>query len=616
MGKMKLTKDNRRAGKSGIPNWVLTTIIFVVIAAVLLTCVASLVSSTGLVMRVSNAVVSENYKVTGNMMTYFYMLTYNNFASNYSSYLDYFSLEGYYPEDHRLIPIGGTEENPNTYDTMFLGNYDGTWFDYFMAQTISDVKTMLIYCEEADVIGGLELTKEEKQTIEASIDAAITEYRIQNIAYGGSGEMSESACLTAMYGNGVKRSDIRKAMEISTLASKCSEYIYDKIESAVTDEKINKEYNDNNKDFDGVDYFFYRFSVNYTDITKDYQDSELETKKDEILKKYQEKIAEVKALAAELEKKTDLEDFKEYVLNYVANDKYDELYDDEKPTGTIPSEENLKTIKEKMIAEVVSEVMDGKDETEDVVKENNGDTETTYTIYDISITKDFAKAIRTVREDLFTNVNNTASSNTVEKASYTKDDEFSEWAFHDDRREGDIKKVSEGDGSEEGEIKVDKKYYRDTVYFLTSTSDRDETNSRNVAYMLFSSTTTAKTAIEALKKVEGLNEEKFAEVANKNGASGYAVWEDYLKGEMMSSSFDEWLYGEKTEIGSITETPITMSDGSIMVAFYVEDGEVVWKVEVKDSIIEEEFEAREDKMTAAHSGSISESEWTISRIGK
>lgn len=616
MGKMKLTKDNRRTGRSGIPNWVLTTIIFVVIAAVLLTCVVSLVSSTGLVMRMSNAVVSENYKVTGNMMTYFYMLTYNNFATNYSSYLDYFSLDGYYPEDHRLTPIGGTAENPNTYDTMFLGNYDGTWFDYFMDQTISDVKTMLIYCEEADVIGGLELTKEEKETIEASIDAAITEYRIQNIAYGGTGELSESACLTAMYGNGIRRSDIRKAMEISTLASKCSEYIYDKIETAVNEDRIQAEYAENNKDFEGVDYFYYRFSVNYTEITEGYDDAELETKKDEILKKYQDRIAEIKAAAAEAEKKTDIKEFKEYVLNYVANNKYDELYDDEKPTGTIPSEENLKAIKEKMIAEVVAEVMDGKEETEDVVKENKGETETTYTIYDISITKDFAKAIRTVREDLFTNVSNVAKSNTIEKASYTKDDEFSEWAFSDERKEGDMKKISEGDGAAEGEIKVDKKYYRDTVYFLTSTSDRDETNSRDVAYMLFSSTDTAKAAIEELKKIEGLNKEKFAEVANKKGASGHTVWEDYLEGEMMSSSFDEWLYDEETKIGSITETPITMSDGSVMVAFYVEDGEVVWKVEVKDSLIEEDFEAREDKMTAAHSGSISDSIWTISRIGK
>ena len=82
MGKMKLTKDNRRTGKSGIPNWVLATVVFVIIAAVLLTCVASLVASSGIVLRVSTAVKSEDYKVTGAMMKYYYMLTYNTFASN------------------------------------------------------------------------------------------------------------------------------------------------------------------------------------------------------------------------------------------------------------------------------------------------------------------------------------------------------------------------------------------------------------------------------------------------------------------------------------------------------------------------------------------------------
>ncbi len=618
MGKMKLTKDNRRTGKSGIPNWALTTVVFVIIAAVLLTCVASLVASSGIVLRLSNAVKSEDYKVTGAMMKYYYMLTYNTFTSNYSSYLSYFSLNGLYtPEDHNTMPVGGTADNPNSYDTMFLGNYDGTWFDYFMAQTVTDVKNMLVYCEEADVLG-ISLTDEEKQSIEDSIDAAILEFRVQNIANGGTGEFSETSCLTAMYGSGVKRSDIRKAIEISTLASKCAEDIYDKIEAAVTEERINEEYNSNNKNYDGVDYFYYRFNINYTELTEGYSSAELETKKDEILAKYAEKIAEIKAIADEAAKFTKLEDLQTYALKYSADNKYDDLLADAKlNSDVLPKEEELKTIKEKIVEAVVTEVMSGKEVTEIVVKENKEGETTTYTVYDIAITAAFAKAIKTLKEDLFTNVTSTKKSYTIEKADYTKDDELSEWAFSDERKEGDVKQIEEGDKLTDGAITEAKdKYYRNTVYFLTSTSDRDETNSRNVAYMLFSSSDTAKKVIEELKTIEGLTEEKFKELATQKGAAGQATWENYLKGEMYSTSFDNWLFDKETKVGSITQTPISMSDGSVMVAYYVADGEIVWKVEVKDAIIEKDYEAREDEMTRAHSGALSHSEWTTDLIGK
>lgn len=610
MGKMKLTKDKRKKGNSGVPNWLLTTIVFVVIAAVLITCVASMVSTSGIVLKMSNAVVSENYTVTGAMMQYYYMLTYQNFANSYSSYLNYFSLRGYSPSEHNQIMVGSGQ-----YDTSFLGSYNGTWFKYFMDQTISDVKNMLVYCQEADRLG-ITLTDEEKENIEASIDTSILQVKLQNIQSGGNGGMSESSCLAAMYGNGVSRKDIRKAMEISALASKCSDHIYNEIKDAVTNEKIEAEYNENSKDYNGVDYFYYRFSVNYEEITAGYDKSELDSKKDEILAKYRDKIAEVEKLAAEAAKFTDLKELQNFVLNYSANKKYDDLFDDITiKSEFLPKEDELKTIKEKLIAAVVSDAMEGKSESANDVKEEKVDNTTTYTIYDISITSEFAKAIKTLKSDLFTTVSNTKKSYTVEKAGYTKDDEFSEWAFSTDRKEGEVKQVVDGDAPKDGNIEVSKKYYHNSVYFLTGTSKRDESNSRDIAYMLFSKEDTAKTAIEKLKKIEGLTKEKFEDVADELGALTHANWEDYLKGEMGSTAFDNWLYAEDTKIGSVSNV-ISMGDDSKMVAFYVEDGEVTWKVQVKDAIINEEYEAREDSMKKAHSGDISYSTWTIDLISK
>ena len=620
MGKMKVSKNNRRAGKSGSPNWVLSTIVAVVIVAVLLSCVATLVSTSGIVMRWSTAMKSEDYKVSGNMMAYFYVNTYTNFAQNYESYMNYFSIGAANGiSDHREITIGGTKEKPNSYDTMFLGDFKGTWFDYFMKQTQDSVKSMLIYCEEADKLG-ITLTDEDKKNIEATIDSKITEFKIYNLSGGGGADLSEATCLKALYGEGVKRSDVRKALELSTLASKCSEKIYETIEGAVTEDRINKEYADDQLDYDMIDYFYYRFSVNYEDVAKEvlgenYKEADLKAKEAEVLAKYKEKIEETKKLAEELEKITVLADFQKYVLNYAADKSYDSLLADEKlKSEDLPAEADLKTIKSTMIANVIKDVLDGKTETTEDVKTVKA-TDAKSTIYDIEITETFAKAAKDIKKDLFTSVSNTKKSYTVEGGSYAKDDDFSKWAFEKDRKAGDIKNLTEGDGSK-GDVKVDKKYFRDTVYFVTKAQYRNDAASRDVAYMMFSSSDTAKKAIEALKKVEGLDSEKFLAKATELGAAASTLFEDYVKGDMQSTTFDNWLYAADTKIGTLTQTPLTMSDGSLMVAFYAADGEPSWKVVVKNTLIEEDYTAREDAMTAAHSGSVEANDWVIGRVHK
>lgn len=635
MGKMKITNNKRGGaatkGNSGIPNWLLTTIVVVVIAAVLLTCVATVLSSTGTVKRMLNAMKSEDYKVNGNMMTYFYANTYSNFQNTYSSYLKMFSLGENAPMSaHRDIIIGGTEANPNTYDTMYFSAYKGkTWFDYFIDQTTASVKSMLIYCEEADQLG-ITLTDEEEKSIEAAIDASVTQFRLYMLSSGGNGSASESTCFNAMYGTGVSRGDIRKAMRMSTLAAKCAQQIEETINKAITDDDINKEYADNVLDYDAIDYFYYRYSVNYDDVVekiagKDATDSEIEAKKADILAAYKTEIDEAKKLADGLEACKTVEEFKKYVFDNKVGGNYDELFaEEELKDADKPSEEALKTIKEKITAAVVAEVLADADKTgDDVVETKTGEGDsavTTYTLYEISITEAFAKAIRTIREDLFKGISNINDSYTVEKGAYSKSDDFMVWAFDEARKDGDIKSIAEGDGSAEGELKAEKEYYRETVYFLNKAQYKDEESSRDVAYMLFSSTTDANKVIDGIKAAvkdgTALTREKFSELGAANNAANDAFVENYVKGNMGSTSFDAWIYGKDIKKGDYTTSPITMSDGSIMVAFYVDDGDPCWKVNVKNAILEEKYSAREDAMTAAHSGSVKTNDWVLGLIAK
>ncbi len=626
MGKMKITKNKKNSTKS--KNFWMTVIIVVVLAAVLISSLATVISSTGLLKRSFSAMKSEDYKVNGNMMAYFYANTYSSFASTYSSYLSMFSLgQNSSIEDHSKIVIGGTTEKPNTTDTVYFSSYKGkTWFDMFMDQTKESVKSMLVYCEEADAIG-VKLDADDKKNIETSIDNAILQFKINMMAQGGASNISESTCLTLMYGTGMSRSDVRKAMELSVLATKCAEKIQDTLEAAITDGRMDKEYTDNKLDYDAIDYFYFRYSVDYDDIVEEVAgkkatDDQIKEKKDEILAKYKAEIEAAKKLADGLEACKTLDEFKAYVINNKVSDTYDDLFEAEDfKSEDKPTEEDLKIIKEKLTSAVAKEVLEGAKETvlDDVQEKTAEDKTKTYTAYGFTVKEKFAKSIKEIRTDLFSNLKNTLETYTIEKGSYNKNDDFSKWAFEADRKDGDIKVIAEGDGSKEGELKVEKEYYRETVYLLTKKQYKDEEMSRDVAYALFSSTTSAQKLIDALKEEtkdgKELTVEKFEELAGKQSASGNAQVENYIKGQMGSSAFDQWLYDAELKKGAYSDSPITMSDDSIMVAFYMGEGDMPsWKVNVKNAILEEDYTAREDKMTAKHSGSVKTYNWVVNLV--
>ncbi len=628
MGKSNLTTNSKKKGSavrgnSGIPNWLLSTIVIVVLAAVLISIGASALANSGLVMRMSMAMESDDYRVNGNMMAYFYANTYSNFANSYSSMLSYTSLgSSSTMETHRTTLIADT--SGNQYDSLLTSStYVGkTWFEFFMDQTKSGVKSMLVYCEEADD-RGIELTSEEKDEIKTALDNMISQYTM--LGY------SKSAAIKILYGEGISRNDIIKAMELASLAEKCSGVIYDEIEAAINDGRLDAEYEKNSNDYNVVDYFYYSFKVNYSDVAKEYLESKnitnnadnIKANATEILALYKEKIAEAKKNADELEKITDLTKFKEYVYNFVANRDYQDIYDDvidslkddkKLTTDQIPTD-GITTIKEKMIAAAVAQVLAGdKEYKDDVVKTGEGDS-ATYTLYDISITAEFANAADSVKEDLFEAVVAAKETYTVEKAGYA-DSDFGKWAF-EGAKDNEIKGFETGDGAKDAEItESTTSSFDGRVYFITKAERRDEDKAKDLAYMLFTTESDAKAAIENIKTVSNLTKEKFADLATDSKASAQTVYEDYLKGALSENNLDTWLFDEERKAGDFSDTPIVMSDNSFMVAYYVEDGEYVWKVNVKSALISDDMTAAQEALNGKHGAKIGESSWTLSRVGK
>ena len=627
MGNLKISKakkKNNSKGTSGIPNWLLSVIISLVLIAVVAGCTFYFISNAGWPMRWTTAMELDGYKVDVNMMSYYYKETCNNFinqhSQTYSTYASFrgedYTIEDYFEEmEIEYDPYLEPEEQDYKADDKNGDKYK-KWSDYFLAQTVERVKELLVYRAEAVKLG-VSLDKEDYDAIDEDINSWISKVR----ANSGS-NASEDYIFSQTYGKSVRRQDVKKAMELSALKEKCSERINNDLKDGITDSDVTKEYEENKNNYNFVDYLSYTFDVSYSDVIAEKYgadkkaDDLSDTEKAEVLTLYKTKIDEARAKAAELAAKTELKDFKDFIINYDVTNGYDDLADSKISTlesADKPSEDDLKTIKDKTISAVIAEVTEGKEEVTDDVTEtevpatDEAEATKTYTVYGISVTDKFASAIREVKSSLFTSA--TQGSTVNEEATYiapTKNedgeeekDALSEWLFSADRKTNEITTIEEGDGANSAEVAVSTEKFSVEVAYLTKPAYRDETPCRDVAYMEYASEDAAKKAIEAIKGIEDLDKDKFLEVAddeeNPSANSGFA--EEYAEGTSGVSELDEWLFN--AEPGSYTTEPIAMSDGSsYMVAYCKGESKLLkWQYMVKADLYSERYTARMEEMT-------------------
>ena len=645
MGNLKISKakkKNNTKGTSGIPNWLLSLLITLVLIAVIAVCVFIFITNAGWPMRWTTAMELDGYKVDVNMMSYYYKETCNNFLNqHYQTYSTYASFMGedYTFEDYfeqveiEYDPDLEPEEQDYKEDDANGDTYE-KWSDYFLAQTVESVKELLVYHAEAVKLG-VTLDKEDKEAINEDIDAWISELRATN------GAAPEDFFFTQTYGQSVRRRDVKKAMELSVLASKCSERISNDLKDGITDSDVTKEYEENKNNYNFVDYLSYTFDVSYSDVIAEKYgadktaDDLSDAEKAEVLTLYKTKIDEARAKAAELAAKTELKDFKDFIINYEVTNGYDDLADSKIATlesADKPSEDDLKTIKDKTISAVIAEVTEGKEEVTDDVTEtevpatDEAEATKTYTVYGISVTDKFASAIREIKSSLFTSA--TQGSTVNEEATYIapyenedgeeEKDALSEWLFSADRKTNEITTLEEGDGANGAEVAVSTEKFSVEVAYLTKPAYRDETPCRDVAYMIYTSEDAAKKAIEAIKGIEDLDKDKFLEVANdeENPAADSEFAEEYAKGTSGESALDEWLFN--AEAGSYTAEPVAMSDSSsYMVAYCKGESTLLkWQYEVKADLHSERYTERSEEMTENFESNILIFDKAIVKVGQ
>lgn len=192
------------------------------------------------------AVSSKNYEVTAAMMSYFVNLQYMNFQSNYAQQLSQIQLD----------TTKSLKEQPC--DPQFAEDSKQTWFDYFYNIAEDQVVDMLNLLEGAKQ-DGFALSDTDKETLKTAEEELKKAYE--------ENDMTEQEYLDYVYGKGMKKEEVMKAMEYYQLSS--SYYNHKYASKKYTDDEINSQYNSNKKLFTAVDYLAYSFSASLTSYGDD-----------------------------------------------------------------------------------------------------------------------------------------------------------------------------------------------------------------------------------------------------------------------------------------------------------------------------------------------------------
>ncbi len=208
-------------------NSILITVAVVLVAALVIGLVVyNSLSTSGFITRRQVAAATENYTVTGSMLTYFFHANYNQNASSMTAY--------------------GLNPNVSLKSQVFEQSTGTTWFDYFASMTISYVQELLAMCEAAHA-NGVALEEADYAVVEENMTAMRTAAE----SYGYSMENY----LLAMFGSVVNEDDVRACLEMNTLALKYYRQYSDSLEYGLED--YEEYYNANKTAYDCVDVITY-----------------------------------------------------------------------------------------------------------------------------------------------------------------------------------------------------------------------------------------------------------------------------------------------------------------------------------------------------------------------
>ena len=225
--------------KKSEKKWVTPLVSVLVIVFLVGALVLTVLSDNGVILRSKTVLETENYKVTGTMMKYAAMSTYNNMVNQWGQEI-----------------------------AQYLQ------FDNMKDSARTALEQYLVYAEAARA-AGVTLDEDDYKTIDENL-AAIEEAAKAN-------GYSKKAYTAMLFGKGVNEKDMRDFFELALLSSKYETQIHDETTDAVTEEEINAHYKEN------LDTLAVADVIKYTETLKidvDLSSEEKEAKKAEFLAKF------------------------------------------------------------------------------------------------------------------------------------------------------------------------------------------------------------------------------------------------------------------------------------------------------------------------------------------
>ena len=606
MGKGKRAKDKKAAEilnaaseskkPSSVDIW--TKALLVAVAVILVASMALIyVQSSGILLRAPNAYKTENFEITGAMMQYLVRTQFNTFYSNYYYYMNYFTLD-------LSKPLKDQKFGTSSIQNALLGEFDGTWFDYFWNQAETQAKQVLVYCEAA-LAKGIELDDEDYKHIDEAMDVIKEQAKANKYP-------STKAYIYALYGEGIKKSDVRKMLEMSELAAKYYEIETERILDEITDEKVEEFFEKNKSDYYKADYIFIEFKAELLAAKEDeptQEEIDLYLSDVKLAKEHAEKLAAMETI----------EEIEEYMIDFWFEQYYQSYYDsafsdavkkgsvkqDEKPTDEKIIEANKKLIYNAVIAAIA-----GDKKVEDL--ETLGDTKFDKDVLDAT------------RNKLFTQINNKIDTMTKKIVAFGDTTDEENWVFAEDRKEGDSavfnsdekkeedkKEETEGDKTEETtENKyetvtsrfyriVKPRYVRDelTVEFghiLISGSSFEKEHNHEEGH-----THTEEEEAELDKKAKDradellesflngeITKEAFEALAKDVTEDSGIFYDDVQPGDMVTE-MDTWLFDENRKPG---DAEVIKTEYGYHVTYFVGNCREIWFVESKNDLYTENVE--------------------------
>ncbi|MBO5305577.1 MAG: peptidylprolyl isomerase [Clostridia bacterium] len=516
-----------KAPRAGAKKDRTTTLLITVIAVLLLASLAIYIfSDSGILERNTVYVSSENFAVTGTMLPYYENLAYSS------------TFEQYYALYYNYVYSGDATQAYNAVAQMMSGYVLSDFFD----SAIATSKEMVALAEEAHK-NGVALDEEELAEIEDTLK-------------------SSSA---ASLGAGVKKKDLRAALELQALAVKYAEMVDEEIELGVTKDEILAFVEENKSDYYSADILKYELSL----LAEDYEGDELGyAKAEKLLDYYAEKLLTTDSV----------DSFKDLVIAYEVYSNFDALVDSNRGSLDMPSEELAERAKSTMANRLYNAIVAGEE-------------------FNSTLTEDatYAEVFETVANKLLaTCTSAVANLDSSEKYTESADDEVLAWLSAADTKALDTKMAEES---------TDKEYTK-TVYMVTEPMHLDERETRDVAHILIKAartTATAEQKADAKTKADAVlatfrageqTLEAFEKLAETNNEDSGCVYEGVTKGQMVKD-FEDWMFDEARKAG---DTGVVETEFGYHVMYYIGEGEAAYHEAALSSYVSEAYTKRVEKM--------------------